>query len=107
VWKRKSSEAKQLIKQLLEIDPKKRISAKDALDSPWIVKKNHVEFDAVVAGSALTNLKNFSAESKLKQAATIFISSQLSTKKEQQQLRQTFNLFDLNGDGKIELVEFI
>jgi Ca2+-binding EF-hand superfamily protein len=61
----------------------------------------------VAAGSAIENLKNFHTESKLKQAATTFISAQLSTKKEQQQLRQTFNLFDINGDGKIELIEFI
>jgi Ca2+-binding EF-hand superfamily protein len=33
--------------------------------------------------------------------------SHLSTKAEQAELRKTFNQFDLNGDGKIELVEFI
>lgn len=33
--------------------------------------------------------------------------SQLSTKQEQTELRKTFNLFDTNGDGKIELAEFI
>jgi Ca2+-binding EF-hand superfamily protein len=33
--------------------------------------------------------------------------SHLSTKKEQAELRKSFNLFDTNGDGKIELSEFI
>lgn len=33
--------------------------------------------------------------------------SHLSDKKEQAELRQTFNQFDLNGDGKIEKDEFI
>lgn len=33
--------------------------------------------------------------------------SHLSTKAEQAELRKTFNLFDINGDGKIEQQEFI
>lgn len=33
--------------------------------------------------------------------------SHLSTKAEQAELRKTFNQFDINGDGKIELMEFI
>ncbi len=33
--------------------------------------------------------------------------SHLSNKKEQAELRQTFNLFDINGDGKIEEEEFV
>lgn len=33
--------------------------------------------------------------------------TQLSTKKEQAALRQTFNQFDNNGDGKIERSEFV
>ena len=35
------------------------------------------------------------------------MSAQLSTKKEQNELRKTFNQFDTNGDGKIEKDEFI
>jgi Ca2+-binding EF-hand superfamily protein len=33
--------------------------------------------------------------------------SHLSTKKEQAELRKTFNQFDSNGDGKIEEEEFV
>ena len=33
--------------------------------------------------------------------------SHLSTKKEQAELRKTFNLFDSNGDGKIDKEEFL
>ena len=31
----------------------------------------------------------------------------MGTKQEQQELKETFNIFDINGDGKIELDEFI
>jgi calcium-dependent protein kinase len=33
--------------------------------------------------------------------------SNLTTKKDQETLRETFKMFDKNGDGKIELDEFI
>lgn len=36
LWDRKSDEAKNLIRSLLEVDPKKRLSASQALASPWI-----------------------------------------------------------------------
>lgn len=37
VWKKISSEAKSLVKQLMEVDPERRLSAKDALEHPWLV----------------------------------------------------------------------
>ena len=36
-WPEISGEAKDLIQRLLELDPKKRISAVDALEHPWLV----------------------------------------------------------------------
>ncbi len=45
----------------------------------------------------------YQAEAKLKQAAITYMVSHLSTKQEQAELRKSFNLFDTNGDGKIEL----
>lgn len=66
LWDKKSLEAKEFIKSLLETDPKKRLSATEALESPWIKKKVHTTFDAKEASSALDNLKSFNAESKLK-----------------------------------------
>lgn len=35
-WKKVSPEAKDLVKQMLKIDPKERISARDAIEHPWI-----------------------------------------------------------------------
>ena len=36
-WPEVSDEAKDLVQRLLELDPKKRISAADALMHPWLV----------------------------------------------------------------------
>ena len=35
-WDKTSEEAKTLIKKMLTFDPKKRISAQDALNDPWV-----------------------------------------------------------------------
>jgi len=38
MWKKISNEAKSLIRQLMEVDPEKRLSAKSALEHPWIIQ---------------------------------------------------------------------
>ena len=52
--------------------------------------------------SALTNLQNFNAASKLKQATYAFIASQLLSKQEKEQIDKVFRAMDLNGDGKLQ-----
>ena len=42
----------------------------------------------------------------MKQASLTFMSSHLATKKQQRSMRDTFNQFDTNGDGVIQLDEF-
>lgn len=37
-WKKVSKEGKDLVKQLLRIEPSKRIKAKEALEHPWFTK---------------------------------------------------------------------
>lgn len=55
-----SKEAKNLVMKLLEYDPDKRISAKEALTDPWF--KTNVEsqvIDKPLAIQALKNLRSF------------------------------------------------
>ena len=69
----------------------------------WIQRKVHNEFDLTLAKKTFLNLQGFSVESKLKLAAITFMVTHLSTKQEQVELQKSFKLFDINGDGKIEL----
>jgi len=55
----------------------------------------------------VTTANLFKAEAKLKTAAITFMVTHMTTKQEQAELKKTFNLFDTNGDGKIEKQEFI
>jgi|LakMenE18May11ns_1017448.scaffolds.fasta_scaffold9812683_2 serine/threonine protein kinase len=66
VWDQRSSEVKDFIRKLMEVDPEKRLSAKEALVHPWIQQKVTTKFDEALVGGAIENLKSFTAQSKLK-----------------------------------------
>jgi serine/threonine protein kinase len=59
IWQKRSDDAKQLIKQLMEKDVAKRLTAKDALNHPWITRKVPQQFDANLAKQTLDNLIDF------------------------------------------------
>jgi calcium-dependent protein kinase len=83
IWNTISDNAKDFITQLLTKDQNKRPSAQEALNHPWIQQAQQLTKESVsseVAMSALTNLQNFNAKSKLKQATYAFIASQLLSK---------------------------
>ena len=105
VWNGISDQGKDFISQLLIKDQFKRPSAAEALKHPWIQQANQQTKETVssdVAMSALTNLQNFNASSKLKQATYAFIASQLLSKQEKEQIDKVFRAMDLNGDGKLQ-----
>jgi len=105
VWNSMSDMAKDFITQLLIKDQNKRPTANEALQHPWIQQANQLTKTSVssdVAMSALTNLQNFNAKSKLKQATYAFIASQLLSKQEKEQIDKVFRAMDLNGDGKLQ-----
>jgi len=63
--------------------------------------------DANLAVGALSNLKTFRADQKLKQATFAFIASQLLTKSEKENLAKIFKAIDKNGDGKLSKEEIL
>ena len=83
VWANVSDDAKDFITQLLTKDQEKRPSAEQALQHPWIKQAHEAQvanLQKETALDALTNLQNFNASSKLKQATYAFIASQLLSK---------------------------
>jgi calcium-dependent protein kinase len=104
-WASISDKAKDFISQLLTYDVDKRPSAEAVLQHPWIIEMSASPVDSAVAQGALSNLKTFRADQKLKQATFAFIASQLLTKNEKENLAKIFKAIDKNGDGKLSKEE--
>jgi len=85
-WDAVSESAKDFVAKLLTIDETKRLSAEEALRHPWIqhvMRKSSTELkpdeiDAI--RTALTNVMNFCAQRKLKQAVYSLIAAQFLDK---------------------------
>ena len=112
IWNKISSEAKNLVLKLLQVNPIKRLSAKEALEDIWFQKninintiennKNSNNFK-----SFIKNITEFCAEQKLQQATLAFLVHNFAPKEELDELKKIFFAFDKNGDGKLSKEEFV
>ncbi len=109
-WDDISSDAKELIKNLLVKDYNKRYSADQALNHKWIktmkensnkpLSKEHLSKVAI-------NFQDFNCNQKLQQATLAYIVHNLTKKEDLDEVRRAFNEFDENGDGKLSRDELI
>lgn len=109
-WQNISSEAKNLIKKMLERDPEKRISAEEALRTDWLnVWKDNSsnQFDETLLSDIQKNIREFSAIEKFQQAALAYIVHINNSSSQNHELRTVFKSFDINGDGKLSYSEFM
>ncbi|XP_047325840.1 calcium-dependent protein kinase 29 [Impatiens glandulifera] len=98
-WPAISATAKDLITKMLTMDPKKRITAADALEHPWL--KNYGEAsDKPLDSAVLIRLKQFRAMNKLKKLALKVIAENL-TEEEIKGLKEMFNNMDTDRSGTI------
>lgn len=106
-----SSEAKDLIVNLLDMNVKTRITAQDALDHSWLKKYKDIDNqntqNSLELQGVLNHLTNFNSNSKLRSAITTFISAQLVSHADTKELRSAFRLIDKNGDGRVSKEELI
>ncbi|XP_059636946.1 calcium-dependent protein kinase 29 isoform X2 [Cornus florida] len=98
-WPSISAPAKDLIKKMLTMDPKKRITAAQALEHPWL-KKDGEASDKLIDSAVLIRMKQFRAMNKLKKLALKVIAENLS-EEEIKGLKQMFKNMDTDGSGAI------
>lgn len=103
-----SKDAKNLVKLMMEYDPKKRLTAQQALENVWIKNQAPNSFTINLSRTkVLDNLKNFRADQKLLEATLAFLVNQLTTKEEIAELRKIFLELDQNNDGKLSYEEIV
>mmetsp|Transcript_5433 Transcript_5433/g.15988 ORF Transcript_5433/g.15988 Transcript_5433/m.15988 type:complete len:299 (-) Transcript_5433:1662-2558(-) len=107
-WEGKSDESKDMIKNLLVLDPKERMTAAQALSHKWLSKQFNLSErkpDVSISNAVDANLLNYKNTSQLKKIALNVIAHRSSTD-EIMHLRQCFDQYDSGNDGVITFEEF-
>ncbi|KAM3136552.1 hypothetical protein pb186bvf_011355 [Paramecium bursaria] len=101
-WSKVSIQAKDLIRRMLFFEPQQRIAAKDAYNHHWIID-NKVK--GQLNNSALRKLQNFDSKNKLKYAIMQYITLQVISSQEKEEMLKSFQEIDNNGDGTVSKEE--
>ncbi|KAI8549402.1 hypothetical protein RHMOL_Rhmol06G0022000 [Rhododendron molle] len=102
-WPSISTGAKDIIRKMLTMDPKKRMTAAQAVEDPWL-KEGGDASDKPLDSAVLVRMKQFRAMNKLKKLALKVIAENLS-EEEIKGLKQTFKNMDTDGSGSITYEE--
>merc|ERR1712007_337948 len=103
-WAGVSGDAKNLIKELLVMDPSKRLTSAQALKHTWISSTTPNSAGRAVRPSVAENLISFKKATRLKKAALQIIASHVDEKKITK-LRDAFIALDVDGDGMLSAEE--
>ncbi|KAF3325506.1 hypothetical protein FCM35_KLT10577 [Carex littledalei] len=102
-WPRVSDNAKDLVRGMLNPDPKNRLTAQQVLDHPWL--QNIKKAPNVNLGETVrARLQQFSVMNKFKKRALRVIAEHLSVE-EAADIKELFNKMDLNHDNMISFDE--
>ncbi|KAJ6841727.1 calcium-dependent protein kinase 1 [Iris pallida] len=102
-WPSISSGAKDLLKKMLQTDPKARLSAVEILKHPW-VKEDGDASDEPIDIAVITRMKLFQAMNKLKRIALKVIAETLS-EEEIMGLKEMFKSMDVDNSGTVTFEE--
>ncbi|KAG6629823.1 hypothetical protein CIPAW_14G111800 [Carya illinoinensis] len=102
-WPSISPAAKDLVRKMLNLDPKQRLTAFQVLNHPWI-KEDGEAPDTPLDNAVLSRLKQFRAMNKFKKVALRVIAGCLS-EEEIRGLKEMFKGMDTDNSGTITLEE--
>eukprot|EP01018_Ginkgo_biloba_P010730 Gb_22471 [translate_table: standard] len=102
-WPGISESAKDLIRKMLNRNPRKRLKAHEVLGHPWI-QEDGVAPDRPLDSAVLSRLKQFSAMNKIKKMALRVIAESLS-EEEIAGLKEMFKMIDTDNSGAITFDE--
>ena len=101
-----------LIQKLLVMDPKKRLSAQEALAHSWFKDNKSKELfnqikDESTLKKLLSNLKAYKRDSIIQETALAYLVHNFPQMKDVINACKLFNQIDVNGDGKINKAELL
>lgn len=102
-----SESVKSLITELLQMQPKDRLTAEDALKHPWIC--GDAAPDAPLPSAVVDALGAFRSKMRLKKAVARVLAHHM-TEDDKDNLAIVFKKFDVNGDGQLgadEIAEMV
>ncbi|KAJ6380950.1 hypothetical protein OIU77_029781 [Salix suchowensis] len=102
-WPRVSDNAKDLVRKMLDPDPKCRPTAQQVLDHPWLQNAKKAP-DVSLGETVRSKLKQFSIMNKLKKRALRVIAEHLSVE-EVAGIKEGFQVMDTGNNGKINIDE--
>jgi len=103
-WKEASADSKDLIQRLIVMDVEKRYTVRQALEHTWVEKLAPNSSDKKLSAAAVSNLKGFRAQNKLKKAALTVIATELS-EESLKDLKEMFIALDADNDGTLTVEE--
>ena len=108
-WKKASKEVKELIQKLLIYNPKKRLTALEALKHPWFkLADSNILYDNVPKNEVIEcirNLLTYNISSKLEELVLAYIIHSIPRPKQAKSAIKLFKLVNEVGDGKLQKKE--
>ena len=104
-----SEEAKDFIKQCLEMNVNKRINAKEAMEHPWFnllnTKEYFVKVNEYFMNKTINNLIMYKPKNKLQQLALTYLVHNFPDLNEIKNINKIFINFNTSGNGKLSREE--
>ena len=104
-WINASSEVKDLISKLLVYEPKKRLTANEALQHPWFKKTNsnilYYNIPKYEILQCIENILSYNIKSKFEELVLAYIVHNMPQQKEMKTAIKLFKLVNTKGDGKL------
>ncbi|WOL11275.1 calcium-dependent protein kinase 29-like [Canna indica] len=102
-WPKISENAKDLVRRMLDPNPRTRLTAQQVLEHPWLQDASAAP-NIPLGAAVKSRLQQFSLMNKFKKKALLVVTEQLPVE-EVASFKQMFSMMDTNKNGKLTLEE--